>query len=344
MTARVFSGAEQGALLVVLALLMLALLMLASLLLGAGEIGPADSLRYLLGLAAPAQLPQDMAMVMWQMRLPRMLAAVLVGGALGMAGMLLQTVTRNPLAEPGLLGVNAGAALGVVIGIACAGADVGAGYLLWALLGATLGNGCVLLATRLDQYVDAPLRLVLAGAALSATFHGLTSSILLAQQSGYDQYRFWIMGSLSGISPAALGWVAPAIVTGAALALLLSRALAALQLGDDSACALGHRPALVRTGIACAATLLTGSAVALAGPIAFLGLLAPFLARQCKCTTPAARLLLAALFGMALLLAADIAARLLARPFETPASVVTALLGAPLLVWIARRSSREGLA
>ncbi|MFC5475415.1 FecCD family ABC transporter permease [Paraherbaspirillum soli] len=324
--------------LVFLLVLSVPALALAGLLIGAGQVGAADALAFLFGDAAARSDPQ-LQTVLLSLRLPRMAAALLVGSALGVAGMLMQTVTRNPLAEPGLLGVNAGAALGVVVGIVCAGVENGPGYLLWAGLGALVGNGCVLAVAHAGQHAAAPLRLVLAGVALGATFVGISSAILLSQPSGYDQYRFWVLGSLAGITPGMTLWTAPAVVVGLLAALLLARPLSALLLGDDIARSLGHRPLRLRIAVALTVTLLTGSAVALAGPIGFLGLLAPFLARALVRSGLLAQLALAAWLGAALLLAADLGARLAVQPFETPISVMTALVGAPLLIWLARSNA-----
>ncbi|WP_208640219.1 FecCD family ABC transporter permease [Massilia violaceinigra] len=309
-------------------------LLLASMLTGAGEAGMAD-LRAVLagGDNSPLQ------MIVRDVRAPRTLAALLVGAALGVAGMLMQTVTRNRLAEPGLLGVNAGAALGVVTGITLAGAESGLAYLLWAGAGALLGNACVLGVANAGRQSGSPLRLVLAGVALGATFHGLSSAMLLSQPSGYDQYRFWVLGSLAGSSGGMIMLAAPFIIFGLLAALFLARPLSAMLLGDDIARSLGHSPRLLRAAVAFTATLLTGSAVALTGPIAFLGLLAPFLARALA-QGLAAQLAASAWVGAIVLLFADLGARLVAQPFETPISVLTALLGAPLLVWLARGSIR----
>jgi iron complex transport system permease protein len=329
--------------LLLLLLLSVPVLALASLLIGAGEIRPGQALAFLQGDAA-ARSDAQLQTVLLSLRLPRMAAALLVGSALGVAGMLMQTVTRNPLAEPGLLGVNAGAALGVVVGIAWAGVENGPGYLLWAGLGALLGNACVLAVAQVGHHAAAPLRLVLAGVALGATFIGISSAILLSQPAGYDQYRFWVLGSLAGITPGMTLWTAPVVLAGLCSALLLARPLSALLLGDDIARSLGHRPLPLRLGVALSVTLLTGSAVALAGPIGFLGLLAPYLSRfLARALMPSSRhaglatqLLIAAWLGAGLLLAADLAARLAVQPFETPISVMTALAGAPLLIWLAR--------
>lgn len=319
----------------VLGLAILAL-MIASMANGAGTTGIADLLHMMSGRG---EADSEAAMVMLDLRLPRTLAALMVGSALGAAGMLMQAVTRNPLAEPGLLGVNSGAALGVVAGIAFGGAAAGPGYLAWAMLGALAGNACVLAVAHASHKRAGPLRLILAGIALGATFHGASSAILLSEPAGFDQYRFWVLGSLAGATMQMIAWAAAPIVLGLLAALLLARPLSALLLGDDSARALGHHPALLRVGVALAATVLTGCAVALAGPIAFLGLLAPHLARVLKGAGLARQVAFSATLGAALLLLADLGARMVAQPFETPVSVLTALLGAPLLVWLARRRS-----
>ncbi|MGQ5522683.1 FecCD family ABC transporter permease [Chitinimonas sp. PSY-7] len=318
-----------------LALFVLPALAVLSLLFGAGPVGPVESLQLLLGQVDAAST--SALSVLLDLRLPRTLAAVLVGSALGVAGSLLQTVTRNPLAEPGLLGVNAGAALGVVLGITYAGAQSGPAYLLWAGLGAMVGNVCVLAAAHWRPAVHAPLRLVLAGVALGASFQGLTATLLLGQPAAYEQYRFWELGSLAGATMALCGWAAVPIVFGLVSALMLARPLSALLLGDDLARSLGHSPVVLRLAVAVTVTLLTGSAVALCGPVAFLGLLAPFLARAWVGSELALQLPVAAGIGASLLLVADLCARLVAQPFETPLSALTALLGAPLLVWLARR-------
>lgn len=265
-----------------------------------------------------------------ELRVPRTLAALLVGAALGAAGLLMQTATRNPLAEPGLLGVNAGAALGVVCGIVLTGAGTGPQYMLWAGAGALLGNACVMAIAR----GRSPLKLVLAGVALGASFYGASSALLLSQPSGYDQYRFWVLGSLAGADMATAAWSVWPVAASLLLAWLLARPLSTLLLGDDSARALGYSPALLRVGVGAVTTVLTGCAVALAGPVAFIGLLAPHLS---KGRDLAARLLASIWIGAALVLLADVAARLAAQPYETPLSAVTALLGAPLLIWQARK-------
>ncbi|MEU6957778.1 Fe(3+)-hydroxamate ABC transporter permease FhuB [Streptomyces sp. NPDC045714] len=317
--------------------LALAVLLLTalSLSIGAGEVGPGGVLDYLLGRDG-ARDNARLSLVVGDLRLPRTLTALLVGAALGVAGCLLQAVTRNPLAETGLLGVNAGASLGVVAGIALLGFDSGYAYLVCAFVGAVVASGLVLLISG-RRGGGSPMRLVLAGAALGATFGGLTSVIVVNSAETYDRFRFWVLGSLAGVEGfGELARLAPVLALGFLVALLVARPLSALALGDDLARGLGHRPPVIRTVVAVGVTLLTAAAVALAGPISFLGLLAGFLARALAGTRLAARLLLAGLIGACVLTVSDIAARVVSRPFEAPVSVIVALIGAPVLIAIVR--------
>ncbi len=306
-----------------------------SLCVGAGEVGAGGVLDYLLNRGG-ARGDSRLDLVVGDLRVPRTLTAVLVGAALGVAGCLLQAVTRNPLAETGLLGVNAGASLGVVAGIALLGLDSGYAYLVCAFVGAVVASGLVLLIAG-RKGGGSPMRLVLAGSALGATFGGLTSVIVVNSAETYDKFRFWVLGSLAGVEGyGELGRLAPVLVVGFVVALLVARPLSALALGDDLARSLGHRPPVIRTVVAVGVTLLTAAAVALAGPISFLGLLAGFLARAIAGTRLPARLLLAGLIGACVLTVSDVAARVVSRPYEAPVSVIVALIGAPVLILIVR--------
>ncbi|MFC5662239.1 Fe(3+)-hydroxamate ABC transporter permease FhuB [Kitasatospora misakiensis] len=315
-----------------------------SLAVGAGEVGPGRVLDYLLDTDG-ARADSRLALVVGDLRLPRTLTALLVGAALGVAGAQLQAVTRNPLAETGLLGVNAGASLGVVLGIAAFGVQTSYGYLALAFGGAVLASGLVL-AIAGSRGGGSPMRLVLGGSAVGATFGGLTGVLIVNSPEAYDRYRVWVLGSLAGVE----GWttlrqLAPVLGVGFVVALLTTRPLSALALGDDLARGLGHRPGATRAAVALAVTLLTASAVALAGPISFLGLLAGFLARAAAGPRVGRLTLLAGLVGAAVLTGADVLARVVARPFEAPVSVIVALIGAPTLIAIVRtrRTAALGL-
>ncbi|MDE1460698.1 FecCD family ABC transporter permease [Spartinivicinus poritis] len=309
----------------------LAVFLFISLITGAGYISVSESLDYLLG--KPEAIADDkLTTVMDTLRMPRTFAAIIVGGCLGVAGTLMQSVTRNPLAEPGLLGVNAGAALGVVIGISFMAAETGYAYLVWAFIGALVGNGVILWVANHGSAVVTPVKLILAGIAVSATFQGITSFLLINSQATYDQYRYWVLGSLAGIDLSIIGQVLPFLMIGLFTSLVLTRPLASLMLGDDVAKSLGHRPKLTRFIVTITVTLLAGGSVALAGPISFLGLIAPFLARAITGPVLFQQLILSALLGALIVLIADISARLIVQPFEAPVGMILAIVGAPLLI------------
>lgn len=317
--------------------LLLPALVLLSLLIGTGSSSVGGAWDYLVGDPA-ARADAQLRLAVVDVRLPRTLAAVLVGACLGTAGCLLQAATRNPLAETGLLGVNSGAAFAVVLGLTFFGADSPASLLVWALVGGMVASAAVLLFAASGRGGGSPLRLVLAGSALGATFHGLTSYVLLGTQSTFDTYRYWTIGSLAGIKTSDLLPLLPLIAVGLLTALGCARPLAALGLGDDGARSLGHHPGRIRLVVAAAVSLLAGCAVAVAGPIAFLGLFAPYAARALAGARMAAQLVLSALIAADIMIVADILARIVIRPWETPVSVLLAFVGGPLLVWIARSS------
>lgn len=308
---------------------------LASLLIGSGDTPPLRALEYLLGMNGARDHAQ-LHLVVMDLRMPRTVGALLIGAALGVAGALLQAVTRNPLAETGLLGVNAGGALGVVAGITLGVAAGGIARLAWAFAGALAVSAVVLLIASTGRGGGSPLRLVLAGAAIGATMRGVTAYLLLGRQASYDEYRWWVLGSLSGVSGDAVAQVAPAVAAGLVLALLAARPLSALSLGDETARSLGHRPRLIRGVVALAVTLLTAASVAVAGPVAFVGLLAPYVARAIAGTAMVRQLVLSGLAGAFAVIVADIAARVVVSPYEAPVAVLLALIGAPLLIVLAR--------
>ncbi|WP_182346554.1 FecCD family ABC transporter permease [Tomitella gaofuii] len=322
---------------VLAALLLLAVLVaaVASLLFGSGDTGVWRAVQFLVG-GGDARADEHLRIVVMDLRLPRTFAALLIGVALGVAGALLQAVTRNPLAETGLLGVNAGGALGVVSGIMLGSAGTGTARLGWAFAGALIVSAVVLLIAAKGSGGASPLRLVLAGAAIGATVRGVTAYLLLGKQASYDEYRWWILGSLSGVSAESVVDVLPFVIVGVVIALASARPLSALSLGDETARSLGHRPKLIRSVVVVAVTLLTAASVAVAGPVAFVGLLAPYIARAVVGTAMVPQLLFAGLAGALAVLVADVAARLVIAPYEAPVAVLLALIGAPLLIVLAR--------
>ncbi len=320
---------------VVLLILALLLAAVASLLFGSGDTGAWRAIEYLLGIGG-ARDDAHLGVVVMDLRLPRTLAGMLIGVALGVAGSLLQAVTRNPLAETGLLGVNAGGALGVVSGIMLGAAGTGTERLGWAFAGALVVSAVVLLIASKGPGGASPLRLVLAGAAIGATVRGITAYLLLGKQASYDEYRWWILGSLSGVSSDAVLDVLPFVIAGVVIAVASARPLSALSLGDETARSLGHRPKLIRSVVVVSVTLLTAASVAVAGPVAFVGLLAPYIARAVVGNAMVPQIVFAGLAGALAVLVADVAARVVIAPYEAPVAVLLALIGAPLLIVLAR--------
>lgn len=321
--------------------LLLALLLAASMATGAGQYRAPEVLGYLFG-DTTLRADDKLAMVIHSLRLPRSLAALLVGASLAIAATLLQSATRNPLAEPGLLGVNAGAVLGLVIGLIWFDVESTFGYLLWSGAGALLGNVAVLgIGLMLGQ--ASPLRLVLAGVALGAVFGGIANFLLLSTRVALEQFRYWNLGSLSASALDAVALVSPLALLGLAMAMLLCRQLSLMQLGDAQARALGIHTGWVRLGVLAASTLLTACAISLAGPIGFVGFLAAYCARRLEPAQLLRQLCYSALFGMLLLLTADILARALVQPFELPVGTLLAAVGAPALIVIVLRGGFRSL-
>jgi iron complex transport system permease protein len=284
---------------------------------------------------APTGTENDI--VVRSLRAPRTVLGIGVGIALGLAGALMQGHTRNPLADPGILGVEAGAAFFVVVGIYALGVTSLFGYVWFAFAGAFTASVLVFVLASLGRGGPTPVTLALSGVAVTFLLSAMTQSLLLADLATLDVYRFWAVGSLAGRDAGVAAQVAPFLVVGLLLAVLNAPGLNLLALGEDVARALGQRVTVTRwTGLV-AITLLTGSAVAACGPISFVGLVVPHVARAL--TGPDHRWLLpaAGLAGAVLLLAADVIGRVVVRPGELQVGIVLALVGAPFFVALVRR-------
>jgi len=306
------------------------MLALASMLLGAGNLSVADSLRALSGSGT-----EEHAFIVFELRWPRTILAVLVGIALGAAGTVMQAATRNPLAEPGLLGVSAGSSFAVVLAIYF-GADSAGLHFSTAILGALAGCFLVLLTTQMRGAGTDPVRLVLAGAAFSSILVSLTTLILLHDQRTADEIRFWVIGALGGRPISNLHWAFPGVLVGLVMVIATTAALAALSLGEKVAMGLGHKPITTRILAMAGVAVLVGTATAAAGPIAFAGLIVPYFARRMVGPDVRRALPIAMLLGPSVLLLADILSRLAVRPYELPIGVVTAFIGAPVLITVVR--------
>ena len=276
-------------------------------------------------------------LVIRELRLPRTILGVLVGAALGLAGAVMQGVARNPLADPGILGVNAGAALFVVVAISAFGITSVLGYVWFAFVGAGLAAVVVYSIASLGRDGATPIKLALAGAAVSAAFGAVTTSFLLFDQATFDQFRFWQVGALAGRDLSVAAQVAPFLIVGCLFALTLGRVLNTLSLGEDVARGLGANIAVSRGLSAAAVVLLCGGATAAGGPIGFIGLTIPHVARLI--TGPDYRWALPYSMVLApiLLLSADIVGRVIARPGEVQVAIVTAVIGAPVFIALVRR-------
>ncbi|MEJ3748223.1 iron chelate uptake ABC transporter family permease subunit [Actinomycetes bacterium KLBMP 9797] len=277
------------------------------------------------------------AAIIHSLRIPRTALAILVGAALGLAGALMQSVTRNPLADPGLLGVGVGAAAAVAIGIAYLGVTSVLGYVWFAFAGAAAATVMVYAIGASGRSAATPERLVLAGSAVSAALGAVTYAVLLLDPVAFNQFRYWVVGSLAGRRADVVWQVLPFIAVGIVLTLALARSLNALALGDDTGRALGAHVGRTRVLAAIAVTLLCGAATAAAGPIGFLGLAVPHVARLLVGPDQRWVLPYSAVLAPILLLGADVIGRILIAPAELQVGVVTAFLGAPVFIALVRR-------
>ena len=276
-------------------------------------------------------------LIVRSLRVPRTIIGLLVGAALGLAGAVMQGVTRNPLADPALLGIEAGASLAVVAGISVFNIGSLSGYVWFAFVGAAAASAVVYGLSSFGHRRSTPLKLALAGTAVAALLSSLTSAVLLLDVTTLDQFRFWVVGSLAGRDDAIIWDVIPFIAVGAVLSVGVGSGLNTLALGDDIARGLGQRVAVIRAVSAVAVVLLCGAATAAAGPIAFVGLTVPHVARAI--CGPDYRWILpwSMVLAPTLLLGADVIGRLVARPGELQVGIVTAIIGAPFFIALVRR-------
>lgn len=313
---------------------LLALAGLLSLGVGSRPIAPAEALAALFAHDAG----NDLHLVVWELRLPRTLVAVLAGLGLGVAGAVMQAVTRNPLAEPGLLGINAGAAVAVVVGVAAFGLTAMIHYVWFAFAGAGFAGTAVFLLGRAHETGTNPVRLVLAGAGLSVMLGAVTGIVILnAPLAVLDDFRNWAAGSVEGRGFDVVAVLAVCVAAGLAVAFAIAGSLNAMALGIDLGRALGVDIRLSWFAACLSVMLLAGAATAGAGPIGFVGLVAPHVARLVAGPDYRWVLPFSALFSALLLLGADILGRVIAPPSEVAAGIVAALIGGPFFVGLVRR-------
>jgi iron complex transport system permease protein len=315
----------------------LAALVLASITIGSRDVGWSDILAALGGSADGF----DRAAVV--KRIPRTVLAVVAGAALGMSGAAMQGATRNPLADPGVLGINMGAALAVVTGLAFFGLS-GATSLIWvAISGAAVAAVFVYTVGSLGRGGATPLKLALAGAATSAALTSFISAIVLPRNDIADGVRSWQIGGVGGAAFESIGQVLPFLLVGFAVCLLSARGLNSLALGDDLAAGLGERVAVARGSAALGAVILCGATTAVTGPIGFVGLVVPHAVRLIVGIDHRWLMPFSAVLGAALLTGADVVGRIVARPGEVDVGIITALIGAPFFIYIVRRQKVRAL-
>lgn len=272
-----------------------------------------------------------------QARIPRTLFGILAGASLGVSGCLMQSITRNPIADPSILGINTGASLFVVVGIAFFSISSPSQYIWLGFTGAMLTAILVYGIASVGQSGATPIKLALAGAATSMALMSLVNTIMLPNSQVMDSFRFWQTGSIGGAKWNMILVLLPYFILGLLLSFYLSSYLNTLALGDELATSLGINSKKVRAMAAFAGVLLCGATTALAGPIAFVGLMVPHIMRLLIGSNMHYLLPLSALGGSILLLGADIIGRVIASPAELEVGIITAILGAPVFIYIVRK-------
>ncbi|HLU60052.1 MAG TPA: iron chelate uptake ABC transporter family permease subunit [Pseudonocardia sp.] len=302
-----------------------------SLLVGIQPVTPADL------VAALADPGAAGSAVVVHLRVPRTAAGLLAGAGLGLAGAVAQGLTRNPLAGPEVLGVNGGAAFAGVVALALVGVEPLGGYVWFCFAGAALALAAVLAIASAGRGGATPGTIAVVGAAVSALLFSLTSAVVLRDHDLFERFRFFLVGSLARADLATVAQAVPFLAAGTALALALARPLDAAALGDDAARAVGARPALLRAVAVGAIVVLAGTATAVAGPVAFVGLVVPHAARILVGPAHVRLLPLSALLGALVLLLADVVGRVVVRPEEVQVGVTAAVLGGPVFLYLVRR-------
>ncbi|MBK1787719.1 iron ABC transporter permease [Prauserella sp. ASG 168] len=303
-----------------------------SLLTGSEPVAFGDVLRVLV-----ADDRSEPAIIVHDLRMPRTVVGICVGIALGLAGALMQSLTRNPIADPGVLGINAGAAFGVLVAIVGLGIGSFTGYVWFAFLGATLSTTLVYAIGGRGDDSGAPVRLALAGTAIGAALVSATEAMVFLDPKAFDEYRFWIVGDIAKPELGVVWQLLPFLLAGTVLALSLGPRLNAIALGEELGTALGVGLLRTRVLVGVSVLVLAGLATAAAGPIGFVGLAAPHLARAV--TGPDQRWVLpyAGVFGAVLVLLADVVGRVVLPSGELRVAILTAIVGAPLFVALVRR-------
>jgi iron complex transport system permease protein len=271
-------------------------------------------------------------------RIPRTIFSIMAGASLGISGALMQSITRNPIADPSILGVNTGASLFVVIGIAFFNINSANQYIWIALLGAGVTSVFVYAVASIGNGGMTPLKLALSGAATSAVLSSLVSAVILPRSEVMDAFRFWQVGSVSGATWDSITLILPFVIVGLIISIAATPSLNILALGDEVATGLGVNTGIIRLICAVAGVMLSGATTAIAGPIGFIGLMIPHSMRLIFGLNLKGIVPLSAIGGAALLVISDVLGRVIGSPGEVQVGIITAFLGAPILIIIARKA------
>lgn len=276
-------------------------------------------------------------------RIPRTVFSIIAGASLGISGALMQSITRNPIADPSILGVNTGASLFVVAGITFFGINTANEYIWFALAGSAIAAICVYAIASIGVGGITPIKLALAGSAITAILSSLVSLLILPRANVMDAYRFWQVGSVSGATWEGIYAILPFLVIGLIISIIATPALNALALGDEIATGLGVNTGLVRIVCAIAGVILCGATTAIAGPIGFVGLMIPHTIRLIFGGNMKSIVPMSAVGGAILLTVSDVIGRLIGSPSELEVGIITAFLGAPILIIIARKAKVKSI-
>lgn len=314
-------------------ILFLGLCVLASLAWGSKNVGFSQAINTLLN-----SNDVSFAALVVRERIPRTIFGIMAGASLGISGALMQSITRNPIADPSILGVNTGASLFVVIGIAFFNINSANQYIWLALAGAGITAVIVYFIGSIGNGGTTPIKLALAGAATSAVLTSLVSAIILPRSDAMDKFRFWQVGSIGGANWDSIRLILPFVIFGLIISVAATPALNVLALGDDVATGLGVNIGVIRVICAVAGVILSGATTAIAGPIAFIGLMIPHTIRLIFGSNLNGIVPLSAIGGAALLIISDVIGRVIGSPGEVQVGIITAFIGAPILIMIARKA------
>ncbi|RKD24527.1 ferrichrome ABC transporter permease [Ammoniphilus oxalaticus] len=321
-----------GSIILLVGIIMLALSMISSITIGAAEI----DLKSIWDGVFHFEAEMTAHQIIRELRIPRAIAAALVGASLAVSGSIMQGMTRNPLASPSIMGITAGASFMIAVSFAFFPKTSSGGLIVWSFIGAGIGAAIVFGIGSFAKGGLTPVKLALAGTAVTALLQSISTSLAIHFDVAQD-VSFWFAGGVAGIQWLSIKFIMPIVAIGLALAFILARSITVLSLGDEVAKGLGQRTSMVKISGICVVLLLTGAAVSIAGTIGFIGLVIPHITRFLVGMDYRWIIPCAAILGALLLVLADVGARIINPPFETPVGAITALIGVPFFLYLARR-------